>query len=313
MLEYSSFSVLRRLVVICATRSNFLKNDLECLMFINDNISVLHVFQIIESASHEILQAYDAEVKMIVHKLKKMLIAQKNNTSKFSIEQVFFRKSIKQWFIIFNYKNPATFDSFSRKNGCNVVCLIQILENTATQIRAYFEKPEIDAINDKLNSCFDDSRVNDFKLMKNNSFPRIKFRTVLGQRFLALKYISWKTQIFDTFKVLELADNSKHSQHRKSGKIGQYLQTNRNRFVNTKIVRTNIERGIKFLVFEKLTDTIMISIIVNFCASKFRSIKYNEMRSLGTRLNTIKWIETLTNQKTDWFQKCQKYYDDQFI
>ena len=160
-----------------------------------------------------------------------------------------------------------------------------------------------------MKSGSDDPRVDDLKLVKSNSSSRIKFRSVLGQRSLALEYIDWETQNFGTSKVLELADNLKHSQHRKSGKIRQYLQANRDRFVNTETVRTGIERGIKLLVLETLADTVMTSVIVSFCASKFRLIKYHEMRSLGVKLNKIKWVETLTAKKTDWFQRCQKYYD----
>ena len=155
-----------------------------------------------------------------------------------------------------------------------------------------------------MKSYFDDPRVDDLKLMKNNSFSRIKFRTVLRQHSLALKYIYWEIQNFDTSKVIELVNNPKHSQHRKSGKIHQYLQANRGHFVNIETVRTGIERGIKLLVLENVADTVMTSAIISFCASKFRLIKYNEMRSLATNLNKIIWIETLTKTKTNWFQRC---------
>lgn len=164
-----------------------------------------------------------------------------------------------------------------------------------------------------MESYSDDPRIDDLKLVKSNSSPCIKFRTVLGQRSLALEYIHWELQSFGTSKVIELVNNPKHSQHRKSGKVHQYLQANHGRFVNTETVRTGIERGIKLLVLENVADTVMTSAIMSFCATKFRLIKYNEMRSLATNLNNITWIETLTETKTDWFQRCQKHYDGQFM
>ena len=164
-----------------------------------------------------------------------------------------------------------------------------------------------------MKSYSDDPRVDDLKLVKSNSSPRIKFRTVLRQRSLALEYINWEIQSFGTSKVTKLVNNPKHSQHRKSGKIHQYLQANRDRFVNTETVRAGIERGIKLLVLENVADTVMTSAIISLCASKFRLIRYNEMRSLGAKLHKIKWIETLTETKTDWFQRCQKHYDGQYM
>ena len=71
-------------------------------MSINDNISILHALQTIESAPHEAFEAYDAEVKVVVDKLKRVLIAQKDkvllqpNSPESSIGQVFLRRSIRR-------------------------------------------------------------------------------------------------------------------------------------------------------------------------------------------------------------------------
>lgn len=212
-----------------------------------------------------------------------------------------------------DYRSPGIFNSSSRKGGSNVVCLIQALEQTAAQIRKYLDRSETDAVGDKLECYSDDPRVDDLKLVKSNSSALIKFRTVLAQRSLALEYINWEIKNFGTSRVVDLVDNPRRSRARRCGKIERYVKANRDRFVNSETVRAGIERGIKLLVLENITNTVMTSVIISFCPSKFRSIKFDQLRSLGTMLDEMKWVGTLADKKTEWFQKCQKRYDGTFI
>lgn len=57
-------------------------------------------------------------------------------------------------------------NSSPRNDDFNVDSLVKTLEKTATQICAYLDQPEIDAIGDELKVYSDDPRLHDLRLVK---------------------------------------------------------------------------------------------------------------------------------------------------
>jgi len=85
-----------------------------------------------------------------------------------------------------------------------------------------------------------------------------------------------------------LVKNLSISQERGLRHIVKYLESNNRRFKKQNITRREIEHEIKFLVFELLVGTRVISAILSFKYSLFRAIKFEDLFFLKTMMNDSK-------------------------
>ncbi len=78
------------------------------------------------------------------------------------------------------------------------------------------------------------------------------------------------------------------SQERDLEHIMKYLESNNRWFKKQNITRREIKHEIKFLVFELLINTRVISAILSFKYSLFRVIKFENLFFLKTMMNDSK-------------------------
>jgi len=190
-----------------------------------------------------------------------------------------------------------------------VLTLTQALDKDSAQIQEFLSRPELEAIEDELERIVEDPRVVDLQLDGSRSTPKARFRKGLSQRSLADEYIQWERHTYGSSKVSVLVKDLSVSQERGLGHIVEYLESNNRRFKKQDITRRGIEHGIKFLVFELLVGTRVISAILSFKYSLFRAVKFEDLPFLKTMMNDSEWIKELVEQKADWYDECQTLYD----
>ncbi len=192
----------------------------------------------------------------------------------------------------------------------SVLILTQALNKDSTQIQKFLSRSELEAIENELEWIVENSHVVDLQLDESWSTSKIRFQKSLSQRFLAIEFIQWKRHTYESSKVSVLMKNLSISQERGLKHIVKYLESNNRRFKKQNITRREIKHEIKFLVFELLVDTRVISAILSFKYSLFRAIKFEDLLFLKTMMNDSKWIKKLVKQKIDWYDECQTLYDD---
>ena len=69
--------------------------------------------------------------------------------------------------------------------------------------------------------------------------------------------------------------------------------------------RKYIQYGVKAIVFERLCQNEVVSAVISFAYSKFRTLKFKEVPELQKNLHTCAWIAKLLSQKGHWYQQCQ--------
>ncbi|KAL9099828.1 MAG: hypothetical protein Q9163_004722 [Psora crenata] len=191
----------------------------------------------------------------------------------------------------------------------SVLTLTQALDRDSAQIQKFLSRPESEAIEDELERIVEDPRVVDLQLDGSRSTPKARFRKGLSQRSLAIEYTQWERHTYGSSKVSVLVEDLSVSQERGLGHIVEYLESNNCRFKKQDITRRGIEHGIKFLVFELLVGTRVISAILSFKYSLFRAVKFEDLPFLKTIVDDSKWVKELVGQKAGWYDECQSRYD----
>ena len=93
----------------------------------------------------------------------------------------------------------------------------------------------------------------------------------------------------------------------------EFLELNKHRFQNFSAARNGIQHGIKLLVCETLLSGTGISAIFIFEYSRFRSIKFRDLRGLKDAIKDATKIKKLALQKADWIDRYQKSYDSKWL
>lgn len=132
----------------------------------------------------------------------------------------------------------------------------------------------------------------------------------MNQWFLTIEYTQWKHHIYKSSKVSVLIKNLLISQEWNLKHIMKYFENNNYQFKKQNITKREIEHEIKFLVFELLVNTRVISAILSFKYSLFQVIKFKDFLFLKIMMNDLKWIKKLIKQKINWYDECQTLYDD---
>lgn len=103
---------------------------------------------------------------------------------------------------------------------------------------------------------------------------------------------------FETFRIINLVNDDKHSRNRQNKNIFVYFTNNENRFKNPNFVNKIIRCDIRLLVLKIKINTFLTSTFVCFCFIKFRKIKIENLSNLDKALNNTKCIKKLADERT---------------
>lgn len=185
-------------------------------------------------------------------------------------------------------------------DGDSTSALLKSLTRQQEEIKDYLSLSEIEAIRER-------------KAEKPRTIARssVSFRNVLSDRSLAFEYEKWELAKFKTSKVAKLLKNLNHEQTSRNGHVSDFLGYHGDG-KDKEAARKRVRLGIKLLVFERLCQKTVVSAVLSFACTNFRTLKFEELPLLKTMLVNLPWISRILNEKEHWYNQCQERYDGRY-